>query len=358
MSMYDFSNAQEFISRFWDSIRTSNRILITSHKNPDDDSFSSVLSMYRIITDQYPEKTIEIAYSGDFRNRWKSFPKAELVKSVDDITDSLNEFDTLLVLDVTKFERFSDKPELVKAYTGKKICIDHHSSEHDQYDFLFVQAGATSTAELLYRLFCEKNDALDPQLAESLLLGVIGDTSWFTVNMAPDHSYILSIADRLMAEGQVNLELFKSRIRGYSQQVFMVMQELVKNAKFMDINGWPRFMYSTIARDFAQNNTVSENDIKEGCDIFVATFTKTLNDVPWGMLFYPGSEGEVKVSLRSRPGSVNVRKFAEELGLGGGHNGASGMKIVEPGKVLEPSESMHVLFDWMQNNPAPVYEQE
>jgi nanoRNase/pAp phosphatase (c-di-AMP/oligoRNAs hydrolase) len=215
----------------------------------------------------------------------------------------------------------------------------------------------TSTAELLYRLFCEKRDVIPQKLCENLLLGILGDTAWFGVNMAPDHSYILNFSERLMRDGNINLELFKSRFRGYSERAFYIIQELVRNAEFSEIEGWPRFMHSHISSEYVIAKGLTDEDLKEGCDIYVGTFGKSMTDVLWGFIFYPTPKGDVKVSLRSRPGGVNVREFAQSMGIGGGHNGASGMTIAAPeGQKLSPKEQLTVLTDWMRTHEPPVYD--
>ncbi len=357
MTTFDLSTSSEFLKQFEAIITASNSILITSHKNPDDDSFSSVISMISILKIKYPGKKIDAMYSGDFRNRWTSFENSELVQSVYDISDNLGDYDCIVVLDVSGYDRFCSNTAKFIDFKGKKICIDHHKTEVDisAFDLFFLQADVVSASELIYRLFCENEKNLDPKLCENLLLGILGDSAWFGVNMPPEHAYILSIAERLMVEGNINLEVFRSRFRGFTENVFKVMQELMKNASFDTVAGWPRFMSSFLSREFAAS--VEENDLREGCDIYIGSYGKSMNDILWGFIVYPSKNGEVKVSLRSRPEGVNVRIWAEEMEAGGGHNGSSGMRFFPDNREsLDPKGYIDVLKGWMRTNEAPAYE--
>ena len=47
--------SKEFEEKFWEMVEEAKNIMIAGHLNPDDDSIASILSVYWLVNERYPE---------------------------------------------------------------------------------------------------------------------------------------------------------------------------------------------------------------------------------------------------------------------------------------------------------------
>lgn len=312
----------DFNKKLNELVSSAKSILITSHIDPDDDAMASVLAMYFILSQRYPDKKVRAVFSSQITKRWQYFENFEKIESAKDITGILGEFDAVVFLDANYAERFSHMPALLLKYGGKKICIDHHGSKPMSFDLSLVEPEATSTSELIYFSLLENESKLNPRLCELLLMGIMADTGGFQF-VPPGQSRIFNMAKRLVDDGQIDINALRTKYSGISERVFEIFKELLKNAKLETAGKWPRLISSFVSGGFAKEYSHLE------VDDAAAEFTRYLTSVDeaaWGMVARPSGE-RVKVSLRAKPGGVNVRIIAEAMGKGSGHDLAAGMKF-------------------------------
>ncbi len=120
----------------------------------------------------------------------------------------------------------------------------------------------------------------------------------------------------------------------------------MKNSKIKKIKNWPEFVYSYINIDKCIKFGYTDNDISEGSSYFTR-YLRAVNGVEWGMVITPRLQDmSHSVSFRSSPGSVVTREIGEKMGIGGGHDRASGGKIV----TKDTKESIKTILDWLKKN--------
>src|SRR5207253_1505876 len=110
----------------------ANSVVITAHMSPDDDSIASVLSLYTVLTKKYSEKKIQILYTGEAVERYNIFYNFDKIQFVDDIANHLQGVDTVVLLDVGKYSRVSNFPDVL-SQVPIRICIDHHASPPNEF---------------------------------------------------------------------------------------------------------------------------------------------------------------------------------------------------------------------------------
>lgn len=327
-------------------------ICITSHRSPDDDSIASVLAMYQLVTEKFPDKRVEMIYTGDPENgRYKSFANFEKVKFVPDLTDQLFGFDLLIMLDGGEWGRFTNKPDAARTFTGKTICIDHHGSTPDKFDLMLVEPGASSCSELVYRLV-EDKEHLEVEKARIFLLGILGDTGNFSY-LDPTQLETLDIGRKLIEKVGVSIQEFTSLYAAIPKSRFELVKELMKNTEYIDsIPGWPPLQISTLSREYAVVFGYTDLEISEAVHIYVDNFLRWIHGYEWGVMITPRADGTYSLSLRSLPGSVNVRRVVERMGTGGGHDRAAGGTIRHDSKEVpvEVSQAKEILLTWLNNN--------
>ncbi|MDO8429395.1 MAG: DHHA1 domain-containing protein, partial [Candidatus Daviesbacteria bacterium] len=107
---------------------------------------------------------------------------------------------------------------------------------------------------------------------------------------------------------------------------------------------------SFINREFVENNNFTDLEISGGAAVFISQFSRVIKGVSWGMVLKPQSNGEVSVSLRSNPASINVAQMMTDYEIGGGHERAAGGTIKEEGKVFDSKEALEKIIKWMETS--------
>lgn len=342
------TSIREFRESFFSLVSESNNVVITAHFSPDDDSIASVLSMYSILKIKFPEKDIRIIYTGEEVSRYNVFHNFEKIEWVDDIAHHLEGVETLILLDVGKFSRIShvlESAPLVK----NTICIDHHASTPDNFTLSLIEPAYSSNAELVYTALGGE-EHLDKNIAEMFLLGILGDTGNLTF-IDGHQTEVFSIVKKLVEVGNIRIDSFLSTYRTIPKRIMPLLKEYVKNTKYEEVLGWPPVQYTFVPRGFIAEYGFSDEDMSAASHIYMGQYLPRIEKQPWGFVFSPRNDGGVRMSSRSMSGSVNVRIFSEGLGVGGGHDRASGANFKpENGSVVEVEDCIEKVFEFMKNN--------
>ena len=336
------------LQKFHQLVSEANSILITGHRDADNDALAGALSIYFLIQEKYPDKKARIMSSPSLRENLKHFANFEKIEAVGDITDHLEGIDLIIMLDGNYAERFTLRPDALRASSAKKICFDHHASPADKFDLAVIDSNSTSTAEVIYFSLVEERESIPKELCEILYMGLNSDTNRFTY-VRPSQSRVFSMAERLLREGNIDAEMLMTEYFSFSKNVFDIFREFLKNARAYEIAGWPPFLTWHVTRDFVQSGGYEDLEVHEASDI-TTQYLKFVRDIPWGFSLYIAGN-DVKISLRSRKDGVNVRKIVEGLKIGSGHDFASGGRFsAKEGEVLDTPEILEKMLDWLKNN--------
>ena len=341
---------KEFYTAFSTLIRNIDSILIMSHTSPDDDSISSVLTLYSYITCTYPDKKVSIIYSGEQEKRWAYFEHFDKIIFTKELTSEMLNYEILVGVDACQLSRFSDNVELLNTFSGKKVFIDHHPNTPDEHDLALIRPDYPACSHLLYDIFYLDREFHSARLPETIILGILGDTGSFKF-IKPEQSSIFLVAERLIREGKFDIQNLMAQYSTYSENILFVLQELVANISYKEIGLWPRFMYSYLSREFIIRNQISDSIISSASGIFVGTYGTSLTECTWSITFTSRQDGKVSASMRSRPGSVNVRLIGQKMGNGGGHDRAGGAKFsTTTGEPLSTEAAINELFRWLESH--------
>lgn len=337
----------EFSDEFDERINDASRVMITGHVGPDDDSISSVTSLYLYLVNHtdHTLNTVDIVYEADKSDRWEAFDAYHAIDFVDDLTTATEGYDCYVFLDANKPSRFTNAGRPLGA-DGDRFCIDHHPAEEYRFDHNWVDADRAATADMVYEL-CYEDVTVSTEEAEHLLLGIIGDTGMFRY-VDPDNASVFRTAEALVREGGIKIESFDEKTGGVDQSAFQVFKRLMGNAVIKRVDGWPNMLYSYVSEDEVRR--YSDEERSSGAHMFVS-WAKRVDDVSWGFVYTPRSQDKVAASYRSVPGSVNVQDLAERMDVGGGHVRAAGARFED----ISAEEAVEYTLDWMEEH-EPVLE--
>ncbi len=311
----------EFSTQFWKLVSDAENIAITTHTSPDEDAIGSLLALYTVLNNKYPNKHIRLLISGHEKSRFAKLALYPKIEFLPDISTLISPTDLFIGLDGGQYHRFSNQPQELKSNTGNTICIDHHRSSPDEFTLSLISPEATSTAEIIYRLFCTETK-INPDLASYLLMGILGDTGNFQYT-PPAKSEILLMAQKLLLIMGTTIEQLQSQYSKVSKDSLALTTILLKNMQFHKLNGWPPFQTSYLARSILTDGYQAA-DISAATHFILQHFIRAVEGYTWGFVLSPKKDGTTSISLNSEPDSVNVRQLVEDLIGGGGHDRASG----------------------------------
>lgn len=340
---------QLFKKRLISAIDNSNHIAITTHYAPDDDAIGSSLALFDWLTSKFPRKDIKIIITGTPPTRYNSFANFNKIHFVADISTEVGDLDVLIMLDGSQYARFTRSTLAIVNGSFQKICLDHHSSPIDKFDLIYLDKKATSTSEIIMDVIYPGSKITIPA-AEALLLGIFGDTGTFNF-LKPTQLKTFDNVKKLLKIANIEIQEFKSRYSTISHSVFTIIQEYMRNTKFVNIQHGQSFQYSFVTREFLDKNDYTDNQASEACHVYMAEYLRLIEGYRWGFVATP-KKTEISVSFRSLPGSVNVRAIVERLDIGGGHDRAagSGFKPERWGKKLTLNFALKYLIDWITKN--------
>jgi phosphoesterase RecJ-like protein len=295
-------------------VRRARRVVIMAHVNPDADAIGAILGLALGL--RALGKDVVAALSDPVPDYARFLTGTESIVS----TLSSAIFDLLICADSADIARIGD---LYSSYgelfaSTPILNIDHHRTNPLYGAVNFVVPEASSSSELCFQLLGELGAPIDADVANALLFGVVGDTGSFRNGATTPGS--LHVAGELV------------RLGGDAQQISF---QLFEAKRFVAARLWGRVV-STISLDAERGIVVAYQsqamleeegvgmDETEG----IAEYLRGIIEAEVVMLLKETEEGEVRVSMRSRP-AVDVSIIASALN-GGGHRQAAGCTVHGP----------------------------
>lgn len=355
-------------------IRSSGKILIMTHENPDGDGLGSMLALTLAL--KKLGKNVTPIYSGSVVNNLSFLPGLELtttqfgnleefVINLDTSTVEIDKLgyknfqdekklkiviktktgslsskmvsfeqteeiaDLIITLDMSDLDRlgplYDDNPNLF--YQTPIANIDHHPGNEHFGKINWIELTATSTAEMLVSLLeslstlnvgpdGKVTSLIDQDIATSLLTGLITDTGSFqNTNTTPKS---LTVAAQLVALGARHQEIIKHVFKTKNLSTLHLWGKILSNIR--EEHAF-RFIWSMATlsdfKEVGASNTESSGVIDE--------LLKAVNTVDF-VLLLTEREGLLSGSLRGINPDVSVEDIAKLFG-GGGHKMAAAFRI-------------------------------
>lgn len=206
------------------------------------------------------------------------------------------------------------------------LNIDHHEDNSLYARVNCVGGKASSTCEMLYRVFKAGNWEITQKIAESLYTGIFTDTGSFSFSSTSPLTH--NIAAELISLGA---------------EPGRMTDLITQNKTVCGFKLWGRAM--SRVKTFGENNIfamsyISRKDFLEtGASITetegLPAMLMTLIGVKFAAMLTENPDGKIRASFRSREGSpFGAGELARELG-GGGHERASGANLDSSQKSLD-----------------------
>lgn len=299
------------------AIENSKNILITTHTNPDGDAIGSCLALYHYLQQKNKQAQIIIHSPIPSNLKFLSGINHIIINNNDQINKLSINSDTIFVVDLNDISRVINLRRVIEQSNAFKIVIDHHLEPKDFADLYLIDTTASSTGEILYKLFQkDKNFQWTKLISECLYVAIMTDTGNFRFERTDGEVH--RIVANLIDYGADPVELYNEV---YNKITF-------NTARLMGIgysNLEQYFDGKLILMPIRHNDFVDTNSSEEDTEGFVESILSVDKVVMSILLMEIKVRNEIRVSIRSK-GNYSARALALFFG-GGGHLNAAGCRF-------------------------------
>ena len=290
-------------------IKSSKKILLLSHMNPDGDTLGSMCALYSMIYKRFKVKA-DMNVVSNIPYNYKFLPNVNLAERY---FDKSLVYDLVITLDVAAIDRVMDS----KILFDKAKCtvnIDHHKTNPKFGDYQIIEPDASSCGEVLFNYFKENNWELTEDAAICLYTAIMTDTGNFRFENTSAKTF-RAAADLVEAGANPNY-IYKKCYETKTKNFVMFQNYCVNKAVFLEDN---KIAYTTVYKKDLEKFSAGD-DFTDG----IAETLRAIDTTEVSFVVKEVDTKLTKVSMRSK--KADVAKVCMEFG-GGGHTFAAGCTI-------------------------------
>ncbi|MGM0652550.1 MAG: DHH family phosphoesterase [Bacillota bacterium] len=291
-----------------DTLKKETQFNLISHMQPDGDSIGSLLAMGLGLRKIGKEATL--ITPGNIPTKYKFLKGSETVCHNGAVETPDRSF---IVLDSSDPDRLGLYKDAVMQ-SKMIINIDHHVTNQLFGLLNHVDGNASATGEILFGILKDLGVEIDYNIAEALYVAISADTGSFKYeNTTPyTHRVIAKLLESGINPGIISQKIFDERPYTY----YILLKEALSTLELYE-NRTVAVM--VLSKDIRERSGATTGDL-EG----IVNFSRNIEGIELGILFYVESDSDVKVGFRSR--SLDASELAGRLN-GGGHIRAAGCRM-------------------------------
>lgn len=328
-------------------VAQADKTAIVTHIRPDGDAVGSCVALASFLESR--GKSAYIIYPTEIPDSLKFIgeqilPAGIFETSPENCKAILGECDLLFCLDFNRSHRTGDQMgAFLDSLDCPKILIDHHPDpDRNNYKVCLSECEVSSTAELLFWILMKtsavKSDvnALPYVCRTACLTGMTTDTNNFANSVFPT---TFKMASFLLESGVDRDAVIDRLYNCYREERLRLMGRLLSEKMKITDNG--------IAYIILDAETVRGYDIHEG-------ETEGFVNIPLGIekvkisVFLKQDTDRFRVSVRSKRG-WSAREIAEKYFNGGGHEQASGGRLMIPEHLKDADDAARYMEDFIRS---------
>lgn len=323
------------ISALKAQLHPGQKVVITTHFNPDSDAIGSSLAWQQYLLKKGINVRVVVPSAVSTNLIWMK--GASEILNFEDSSDKividalLETADWIFCLDFSGIQRLHGLSNWVAKAKCKKVVIDHHLDPEDFADFYYHRTIAASTCELIYDLIIEWDDKafIDQSMGECLYSGIMTDTGSFRHpnTTAHVHEVVSELIYLGVNTNQVHRKVFDSATLDKLKFLGHILANRLEYLPQYHL----ALMWITAEDQQTFNSQAGDT---EG----IVNYGLQLSGSIWSILMIERPDG-IKFSFRSiEPFAVN--KFAATYFEGGGHKNASGGRLSK-GSLIQAREKLN-----------------
>jgi phosphoesterase RecJ-like protein len=288
-------------------LQNGERFLVCSHSRPDGDAVGSVLAMGMLL--EQMGKCADLVTADRLPAIYRGLPGAGGIRHAFRVHGPC---DAAILLECDGLER-SRLRGLEDFFV---INIDHHISGRPYADLNWIDSGAASVGELVYRLVKAVGATITPEMATCLYTTLLTDTGGFTYGSVRASTF--AVAQELVLAGADPIAIAREVCYSTPTSKVLLLGAALGNLKREGRLAWLWVTHQDMVRTCA-----AEEDCEGLVNVAVG-----ISGVEVAVFLRELPELRIRLSMRSK-GKVNVAEIAERMG-GGGHGNAAGCTLDGP----------------------------
>lgn len=292
-----------------DIIKSSNKILLLSHMNPDGDTLGSMCALYSMIYNRFKKKA-DMSVVSNVPYNYKFIPNIDLAQRY---FDKSLVYDLVITLDVAAIDRVMDS----KILFDKAKCtinIDHHKTNPGFGDYQIINPHASSCGEVLFDIFKQEGWEIDKDSAVALYTAIMTDTGNFRFENTSSKT-LRAVADLVDSGANPNY-IYKMCYETKTKNFVMFQNYCVNKAIFSEDN---KVVYTTVYKKDLEKFSAGD-DYTDG----IAETLRAIDSTEVSFVAKEVDTKLTKISMRSK--GLDVAEICSKFG-GGGHTFAAGCTI-------------------------------
>ena len=302
------------------SIDTAHSILLTVHVSPDGDAIGSMLAMYEALVAQ--GKQVRMVVDDVIPEKFFFLPLCSKIEPIEALKAG-DTSDMLLILDASTFERIGEVGVRCSAPT---FNIDHHISNTEFADGLYLRADFSSTGETVALLCKTWNWPITASMGQALYMAMGTDTGFFKFSNTTAHT--MEMAGLCLNAG-AQPHVISEAIEQVEPSRIEILKEVLEQVRFHH-DGQVVSMSLTLP--------IMER-VGDDTDGFV-DMIRNIKGVDVAIVLKAKTDTLTRASIRSKVRDAN--QIASHFG-GGGHIRAAGCSIESP--IHEALEQILAVID-------------
>ena len=305
------------INRLRALINSVQRIVITCHKSPDGDALGSSLALCHVMRRLGKDAVV---VTPDMAPRSLEFIPGvrELVvftKHEQRVRNVLSQAQALFCLDFNSMKRVDRLAELIEPLNIPRVLIDHHLGPEPGFDIMVSFPDASSTCELVFRVFMQMGllRFMDRHAASCLYVGLLTDTGGFAYGCDnPEFYEILASVTRRRFD---RIGLYNRAMNTFSADSIRLQGYALSEKMQL----FPAYGASLIT---LSKEELERFNYQRGDTETLVNKPLAIPEVYWSV-FLREDPDKIKVSCRSQ-GDFSVSDICARYFGGGGHMNAAG----------------------------------
>ena len=298
-------------------IKSANRILLTTHENPDGDGLGSECGIFYHLKEIGKDVRIinysEIPAEYDYLNKENIFESYNI-----DLHETwIEKVDLVIIFDVGDYVRIRTIKDVIEKYNITTMNIDHHPHP-DEHPFThnLVDLSAAATGCMVYDyLLYARDKPINKKSIEGIYTAVMTDTGCFRYSNTDKKCHEIAIET---LNNQIETHSIYQGIYENSTKAKMELMGIFLSTVRYELEG--AFAWSVITQEMISKANANKSDVEGFSDM-----VRTIRGVEVSLMIFEQSSTRCRINFRSK-GKFSVNDIAKSLG-GGGHAYAAGAQV-------------------------------
>lgn len=289
------------------------KILLSTHENPDGDGLGSAYAMYHYL--KGIGKDCRFIHISELPFEYEFLNTNQIIETYNtDIHNHwISQAELALIFDVGDYRRLRKIGDELVANGVRVVNIDHHPDLSDgRFAENYIDLDVAATGEMVYDFIKAGEIALTEEIAEGIYTGVMTDTGSFCYSNTNQKCH--QIAMECIAAGVNTSAIYQSVYENSSKGRIALLGQILNQLKY---NESGELAWFTIDQAMMDKANATNKDVDGFTD-----FVRTIQGVEVAVMVFENGPDTCRINFRSK-GKYVINGIAKSMG-GGGHQFAAG----------------------------------